>query len=238
MSQPVHHIVITGASQGIGAATAVAFAESVPGIHLSLLSRNMAKTEDTANRARAHGAHASVFECDVTQTAVLQDAAAKAVAAHGVPTCVVNNAGIFAPGEMADVTEAVMQSQWDVNVMSAFTLSRALLPGMVQRGSGMLLFMASVASIEGYPGGLAYCVTKHAMLGLARALRTELRTSGIRVTSILPGGTFTPSWDGSDIDEERLMPAEDIARAVVSAYLMSDRTVVEEILLRPQLGDL
>jgi len=233
-----HHIIITGASQGIGAATAIAFAESAPGAHLSLLARNTQKLEETAARCREHGAHASVFECDVTDTAVLQNAASEAVAAHGVPTCVVNNAGIFAHGDMADVTEHVMQSQWEVNVMSAFTLSRAVLPGMVERGSGMLLFMASVASIEGYPGGLAYCVTKHAMIGLARALRQELKTSGVRVTSILPGGTYTPSWDGSDIDEQRLMPAEDIARAVVSAYLMSDRTVVEEILLRPQLGDL
>lgn len=233
-----HHIVITGASQGIGAATAIAFAETVPGVHLSLLARNTEKLEETAVRCREHGAHASIFECDVTDTAVLQDTASQAVAAHGVPTCVVNNAGIFAPGEMADVTEDVMQSQWDVNVMSAFTLSRAVLPGMVERGSGMLLFMGSVAGIKGYPGGLAYCVTKHAMVGLARGLRQELMESGVRVTCVLPGATYTPTWDGADIDEERLMPAEDIAQAVVSAYLMSDRTVVEEIILRPQLGDL
>jgi NAD(P)-dependent dehydrogenase (short-subunit alcohol dehydrogenase family) len=122
--------------------------------------------------------------------------------------------------------------------MSAFYMCRELVPAMQEARRGHLFFMASVASFKGYPTGLAYGVSKHAMLGLARSLREELKPDGIRVTTLMPGATFTPTWDGADIPEERMMPAEDIAAAVVSAYTMSPRTVVEEILLRPQLGDL
>jgi short-subunit dehydrogenase len=109
---------------------------------------------------------------------------------------------------------------------------------MSERGSGQFIFMGSVASVKGYPGGVAYCAAKHGLLGLARALREESKASGLRVTTLLPGATLTPSWDGSGVPEDRFMPAADIAQAVKCAVDMSGMTVMEEILLRPQPGDL
>ena len=79
---------------------------------------------------------------------------------------------------------------------------------------------------------------KHGILGLARALREETKASGLKITTIIPGATYTASWADSGIPEDRFMPAEDIGRTVVDIYRLGDRSVVEEILIRPQLGDL
>ena len=156
----------------------------------------------------------------------------------GVPDILINNAGLFQPGNLLDMDPASFREQMDVNLTSAFLVTRAFLPDLVAQGRGSLFFMASVASIRAYAGGAAYCAAKHGLLGLARCVREETKDSGIRVTTLLPGATFTPSWEGVDLPEERFMPASDIAQAVVDVYKLTDRTVVEEIILRPQLGDL
>lgn len=241
MSQPnelSHHIVISGASQGIGAAVAEAFAAGIPGVRLSLLARNEDNLARVASMCTALGAHAEAFTCDVRRADDIARATMACTKAFGTATAVVNNAGTFEPGGISGTTPDQLQHQFDVNVMSAFNLSKALLPAMREARRGHLFFMASIASFKGYPSGLAYGVTKHAMLGLARSLREELKPDGIRVTSLMPGATFTPTWDGAGFDEARMMPPEDVASALLNAYRMSPRTVVEEILLRPQLGDL
>ena len=98
--------------------------------------------------------------------------------------------------------------------------------------------MGSVASVRGYPGGLAYGAAKHGLLGLARALREETKGSGVGITTLLPGATMTPSWDGTGVDQARLMPADDVARVAVEVAGLSARSVVEEVLIRPDAGDL
>ena len=98
--------------------------------------------------------------------------------------------------------------------------------------------MCSVASILAYPNGGSYSISKFALLGFSKVLREELKTQGIKVTAILPGATWSDSWQGVDFPEDRLMQASDIALAVWSAYNLSRAAVVEELLIRPQLGDL
>jgi NAD(P)-dependent dehydrogenase (short-subunit alcohol dehydrogenase family) len=229
-------ILITGASQGIGAAVAEAFAAE-PGARLALVSRNAEKLRQTAERCHALGAEAEVFVADVTDDAAVASMSADVRARFGLPDVLVNNAGLFLPGGLLEVEPADFRQQIEVNLTSAFLVTRAFLGDMMARRSGHVFFMASVAAIRGYPGGVAYCAGKHGLLGLARVVREETKQHGIRVTSILPGATFTPSWEGSDLPEERFMPAEDIASAIVGIHRLSGRSVVEEILLRPQLGD-
>ncbi len=230
-------VVITGASQGIGQAIAEAFAAE-PDARLALVSRNEQKLNVVAEACRAKGAEAAVFLCDVTDIQAVDNTAAAIQTRWGVPDVLVNNAGMFQPGSILDTAPAVFREQVEVNLNSAFYVTHALLPAMVTEQRGHLFFMASVASIRAYPGGAAYCAAKHGLLGLARAVREETKNQGIRVTTLLAGATRTPSWDGTDLPDERFMPAEDIARTVLDLWKLSDRTVVEEILLRPQEGDL
>lgn len=230
-------ILITGASQGIGEAIALAFSNE-PGAQLVLVSRNEEKLNQVSRACQANGAKTLVLPCDVTDREsvfAMRDAVTEA---WGVPDVVVNNAGLFRPGSLLDMDVDTFTEQVDVNLNSAFLVTKAFLQGMVDRGRGMLFYMASVASIRAYAGGAAYCAAKHGLLGLARCVREETRDKGIRVTTLLPGATFTPSWEGVELPEERFMPPEDIATSVLEIYRLSDRTVVEEIILRPQEGDI
>jgi hypothetical protein len=103
---------------------------------------------------------------------------------------------------------------------------------------GHVFNMCSIASIKAYPNGSSYAISKFALLGFSKVLREELKEYGVRVTAVLPGATRTASWDGVDLPEDRFMRAEDVAETVFSAYSISERSVVEEIIIRPQLGDI
>ena len=113
-----------------------------------------------------------------------------------------------------------------------------VLPGMMARGSGTIINVCSTASITAYPDGGSYCIAKHALHGFSRTLREEMKPHGIRVVSLLPGATLTASWEGVDLPPERFMPAVDVAEMAWAVHGMSPRTVVEEILMRPFLGDI
>lgn len=229
-------VVVTGASHGIGRAVAVAFAGE-PDTRLALVSRNKSLLEETRALCRERGAEADYFLCDVTDDEAVAALAETIRESWGVPDVLVNNAGLFEPGPVSDTSIDTFRKQVDVNLTSAFTVTKSFLDSMVERRSGHVFFMCSVASIKGYPGGAAYCAAKHGLLGLARALREETKENGLRVTALIPGATFTRSWEGAGFPEERFMPVEDVAAALLSAFRMSERSVVEEILLRPQLGD-
>jgi NAD(P)-dependent dehydrogenase (short-subunit alcohol dehydrogenase family) len=230
-------IVITGASQGIGAAVAEAFA-ALPGATLALLARNPARLEAVALRCRQQGAVAQAYPCDVTNDTAVQQTATTVLRDLGPPDVLVNNAGVFQPGSLLETTPADFRAQLAINLTSAFVVTQAFLPSMMAARRGTLFFLASIASLRAYPGGVAYGTAKHGLLGLARAVREETKPFGLRVTAVLPGATWTPSWDGTPLPESRFMPAEDIARTLVDIYQLSDRTVVEEVLLRPQPGDI
>ena len=232
------HILITGASQGLGEAIAVAFAgEYGRTARLSLVARSGERLEAVAHTCRQREATAEAFPYDVTDDVAVEALAASAQARFGTVDVLVNNAGRFTPGGLAETTPAAFREALDVNLVSAFLVTKAFLPAMVERGSGRVLMMGSVASVRGYPGGLAYGAAKHGLLGLARALREETKGSGVGVTVLLPGATWTPSWEGAGVDEARMMPAADVARVAVEVAGLSGRSVVEEILIRPDAGD-
>lgn len=229
-------ILITGAGQGIGAAIAEAFAAESE-VRLVLVARTRSKLEAVAARCRDLGAEAEPFPCDVTDAPAVEAMAEAVTERFGTPDVLVNNAGSFAPGGVLEMSVADFREQVEVNLTSAFVVTRAFLPAMAARGSGDVFFMASVASIQGYPRSVAYGAAKHGLLGLARSLREEVRERGLRVLTLLPGATYTDSWAASGLPEGRFMPPEDVARAVVAMHRMDGRTVVEEVLLRPQQGD-
>ena len=229
--------VITGASQGIGRAVAEAFAGEQEA-HVALLSRNVKKLEQVAAVCRERGAEAAVYPCDVTDDAAVFQAARQIGQRWGPADVLINNAGLFHPAPFLETSPEAFREQVAVNLTSAFVVSKAFVPDMIARGRGHVFYMASIAALKAYPGGSAYAAAKHGMRGLAQTLRAESKESGLRVTTVLPGATFTASWEGVDLPEERFMPPEDVAHAVLGAYRMSDRTVMEELVLRPQRGDI
>ena len=150
----------------------------------------------------------------------------------------VNNAGVFIPGKITEEDSSALQFMLDNHLLSAYRITKGLVDDMIKRKSGHIFMMCSTASITPYTNGGSYCIAKYALLGMSKVLREELKKHGVKVTAILPGATLTASWEGVDLPAERFMKAEDVACAVSSAYGMSAGTVVEEILIRPQLGDI
>lgn len=238
MKTPV--VLITGASQGIGAAIAHVFAREMrPGVQLALVARNEKKLGDVARVCMGLGAASAIpFGCDVSDEASV-DGLAKAVnEAFGGVDVLVNNAGKFAGGPLTEMSVATFDHMIAANLRSVFLVTRAFLPGMIARGVGDIFNMSSIAGLIAYPGGAGYSAAKFGVTGLSKVMRAELRDKGIRVCCVHPGATVSPSWEGSGVDEERMMPTEDVARAFFDIYRISRRTVVEEIVLRPQGGDI
>ncbi len=150
----------------------------------------------------------------------------------------VNNAGIFFPGNIESEEEGVFEKTMAINLASAYHCSRMVLPLLHNAEMAHIFNMCSTASIIGYPNGGSYCISKFGLLGMNKVLREELKPTKIRVTAILPGATLTDSWSASGLPTERFMKPEDVAEAVFSAWSMSPFCDVEEILLRPQAGDI
>jgi NAD(P)-dependent dehydrogenase (short-subunit alcohol dehydrogenase family) len=149
----------------------------------------------------------------------------------------INNAGVFSGAPMFEMEVADFDRIVATNLRSVFLVSRALVPAMAKRRRGDVFNMSSIAGLVGYPNGAAYCAAKFGVTGLTKVMRMELKDKGVRVIAVHPGATVSPSWKGSGIAEERMMPPDDVARAFIDIYRMSRRTVVEEIVLRPQCGD-
>ena len=158
--------------------------------------------------------------------------------AGGVPDILVNNAGQFIPGSIYNEAEGVLDKMLQQNLYSAYHLTRGLLPGMIQKGSGHIFNICSIASLHAYNNGGSYGISKYALLGFNRNLREEMKPHGIKVTAVLPGAAYTASWEGAGIDPARIMTAEDIAIMVEAASRLSPQACVEDIVLRPLLGDL
>jgi NAD(P)-dependent dehydrogenase (short-subunit alcohol dehydrogenase family) len=232
-------VLITGASQGIGAAIARTFARELAGCRLALVARNEAKLRAVARaclRERA-GTEAATFTCDVSDEAAVATLSRAVLGRFGSVDVLVNNAGKFFGAPFLEMKTADFDTQLATNLRSVFLVSQAFVPGMVRRRRGDVFNLSSIAGLGAYPGGAAYCAAKFGVTGLTAVMRAELKDKGVRVCGVHPGATWTPSWEKSGFPPERMMPADDVARAIMDVYRLGRRTVVEEIILRPQQGD-
>ena len=231
-------VVITGASQGIGAAIARAFAAEIKGVRLALVARSADRLARVARECADLGGTPGVFPCDVTDEAAVTKMEAAVRRRFGAADVLINNAGKYAGGPFLSTTAAEFDRMLSANLRSLFLVSRAFARAMVRRRRGDIFNMGSIAGITAMPGAPAYVAAKFGVAGLSKAMRAEFKDKGVRVCCVHPGATVSPSWKGSGVPEKRMMPAQDVASAFVALYRMTRRTVVEEIVLRPQLGDL
>lgn len=232
-------ILITGASQGIGEAIAKVFAKELgKNARLALVARNAKNLERVARACAKAGAMAECFACDAADAGAVDAMAAAVTKRFGAADVLINNAGVFEAAPFADTTTEMFDRVVAANLRSAFLVTKALLPAMVKRGGGDVFFMSSIAGLGAYPNSAAYCAAKFGVTGLAAVLRAETREAGVRVCCVHPGATWSPSWSQSGVAEERIMPAADVARAFYDVWRLGRNTVVEEIVLRPQRGDL
>lgn len=230
--------IITGASRGLGKAMAERFAAA--GYDLFLTSRDGVKLTAAASELSAHypAVIVKTFPADMGDKTQVTAFARWITESGATADVLINNAGQFIPGSVHDEPEGALETLMAVNLYSAYHLTRALLPAMMKRRSGHIFNICSVASIKAYPNGGAYSITKYALAGFSANLREEMKPHGIKVTSVYPGAAYTDSWAASGIDPQRLMTAADVAEMVFSASRLSPQATVEEILMRPQLGDL
>lgn len=230
--------VITGATKGIGRAIAFKLVEE--GYDVALCARSKQDLEDTRQAlGQLRPGVAVITQCvDMGIARDVLDFGASVQEEWPHIDVLVNNAGIFIPGKVSEEPEGTLENMMAVNVYSAYHLTRSLLPALSRSTRAHIFNMCSIASTTAYPNGGSYSISKFALLGFSKVLREELKPKNIKVTSLLPGATWSDSWRGVDLPEDRLMQARDIAEAVWSALQMSPSAVVEEIVLRPQLGDL
>lgn len=229
-------IVVTGATKGIGRAVAEKFAAN--GWDLALCSRSESDLEDLMRVLKTPDNKILFQKCDVSNKQELKAFANSISREFGAIDILVNNAGIFIPGEVINEEDGVLEQIIETNLYSAYHLSRLLLPKMMERKSGSIYNLCSVASIQAYPNGGSYSISKFGLMGLSKALREELKDYNIKVTALIAGAALTDSWKGTDLPESRFMKATDVAQVIWDTYHLSPNTVVEEVLLRPMLGDI
>jgi len=230
-------IAITGGTKGIGRAIVNLFADK--GFNIITCSRSLADLEGLKAEVAANNPEV-FFEGIVADVSKREgvDSFIKFAKTHSTGLQVlVNNAGVFLPGQIISEEEGAFEKMIDTNLVSAYHITRGLIHS-IMNNNGHVFNMCSTASIMPYVNGGSYCISKYAMLGMTKVLREEMKEHGVRVTAILPGATLTNSWQGTDLPEDRFMNANDVAHAVWGAYALSTRSVVEEIVIRPQLGDL
>jgi NADP-dependent 3-hydroxy acid dehydrogenase YdfG len=220
-------IVVTGGTKGIGRAIVDKFAQE--GFTVLICAR----TEEEGLPENVH-----FFKADMSKKSEVLAFADFVKATVNQVDILVNNTGFFLPGQIHNEDEGTLEAMIETNLYSAYHLTRALVGKMIERKEGYIFNICSTASITAYTNGGSYCISKFAMLGMSKVLREELKPHHVRVTSILPGATLTNSWAGVELPAERFMAPEDIAQVVWTAFSLPDSTVLEEILLRPMLGDL
>ena len=201
MTKPV--ILITGASQGIGAAIAKVFAKQLPGVRLALVARNARNLAAVRRACVKLGAEAEVFACDVADEAAVDALAVSLTGRFKTVDVLINNAGVFTAAPFAETTVADFDRIVAANLRSAFLVSRAFVPAMMKRKAGDVFFMSSIAGLEAYPNSAAYCAAKFGVTGLAKVLRAETKAAGVRVCCVHPGATWSPSWSGSGVADEK-----------------------------------
>ena len=234
----MQYAVITGASQGIGRAITEKLLSK--GCSIAVCARDKAKLQAVVEEWRTNYVDADIIwvAADLSTAKGADALASLVLSSFPQVDLLINNAGAFAMGKLADEPEDALEKMLNTNLYAAYRVSRKILPQMKEQGNGHIFNICSIASLKAYPNIGSYSISKYALLGLTDNLREELRPHGIKVTAICPGSTWSPSWEGSGTEPERIMEGRDIAEMIWATCSLSPQAVTETIVMRPVKGDL
>ncbi|MGC9525498.1 MAG: SDR family oxidoreductase [Limnospira sp.] len=239
MSSPTERrALITGASSGIGKATALALADA--GIHVALVSRSQEQLEAVAHQARQRGIEAKAFALDLFKIEQVHAEIATLSEAFGPFDILINNAGMGYTQPLANTPLADWQRVIDLNLTSVFECIKGVLPGMREKGGGTIVNIVSIGGKQVFPNWGAYCASKFGLMALSQALAAEERPHGIRVTAICPGSVNTSLWDtptvDADFDRGAMLHPETVARSILHAVELPPEATLDELILMPNIG--
>ena len=219
--------LVTGGGRGIGREAAVALASA--GADVAVAARSGNELATTVAAIRATGRRGEAFVCDVTDRAQVDAMLAEVKSALGEPLILVNNAGIAGSAKVADTTDEMWDRMLRVNATGAFYCTRAVLPMMLQARWGRIVNVASIAAKVGAPYIAAYAASKHALLGLTRAVAAEVATRGITVNAVCPGYVDTQMTDASTANiSKRTGRTEQDARKILEGFSPQGRLMTAE----------
>ena len=230
-------VVITGGSKGIGRSTIERFAKE--GYDCVTCSRKQDELEQMKSEVEDQfGTSVHIQKADLSSKEETLSFIDFVKSLNQEVVLLVNNTGMFVPAPIHEEEEGLLEQMINTNLYSAYHMCRAFIPEMKERKSGTIVNVCSIASIKAYPTGGSYSISKFALYGLTKGLREEMKDHGVRVVAILPGATQTSSWNGVEVEPGRLMKASDIAELIWASFSLSELSVVEDIVVRPQLGDI
>ncbi|HZB00995.1 MAG TPA: SDR family oxidoreductase [Actinomycetota bacterium] len=206
-------IVVTGASSGIGEATAIAFAQR--GARVVVAARRTERLDALVERIERSGGHALAATCDVTEPAQLETLRAVTEEAFGPTDVLVNSAGIRGGGQFTKLPYDDIEDHVRVNVLGVLFGTRAFLPGMLARGKGHVVNIASLAGRFATPGNAIYGATKHAVVAFSEAMHYETEGRNVRVTAVNPGFVDTEGFPQGDLPDWVVLEMGTVTDAIV-----------------------
>ena len=227
--------LITGASAGIGWASAIALAGE--GASLVITARRQERLADLESAVQAAGGKAVSLLGDAIEADTAARAVDLAVQTFGTLDILINNVGVGNYKNLVDTSAEEYDEMMDSNMRSTFLFTRYAVPVMIKQGSGTILMISSMAGIYGFGGEAVYCATKFAQVGFVQALDKELRPHGIKVGAICPGGVKTEFALGKgrteeSVAESEMLDPEDVAGVVLMACTQSPRSRIIEVQMR------
>lgn len=237
-SQVEQRALITGASSGIGRATALAFAQA--GVHVALVGRSQAKLKPVAETAMQAGVKAQTYAVDLADLEQVREQIYAIDQDFGPIDILINNAGMGYTAELTDTSLVDWQTVINLNLTSVFQCIQGILPSMQARQRGTIINVVSIAGRQAFAGWGAYCASKFGLMGLSKTLAAEERTHGIRVTALCPGSVNTPLWDTetvhADFDRSAMLSPESVAQSILHVAFLPEQAVVDELVLMPGGG--
>ncbi len=232
--------IITGASSGIGKATAIAFAKAQ--IDVCLIGRSQTKLEEVASLISEHGVIVKTLSIDLSDLSEIKNNITKIVDDFGCIDILVNNAGMGSTNFLRETSLQDWQKILDLNLTSVFECIQGVLPYMRKQNKGTIINVASIAADNPFPQWGAYAVSKAALVTLGQCLAAEERGNGIRVTTIYPGAVNTPMWDtdtvNADLNRSAMLTPEIVAQTILQAVLLPNEVVIEQLTITPSIGAL